>query len=202
MHSDDPHRPVGAGWRISVGSRAPEKYVAPDVGAGLQWLPSVGAWETLGGQAGFAIGADVLGHSLPAGWYELHGTLRAEERPVALPSVRLHYAPHSALTDLEVVLPEPDRFGRVRVLLLFLEDVQSLSFVPSIAPAQFAMHDFSLCRVSRSRALLMMLGDPAGMRPASLIACSIAWVRNAVRHGPRRAADQLYADYGKRLYSA
>lgn len=201
LHSDDPHRPLGAAWRISVNPRMPVKRVTPNVGAELQWLPSVGAWETRGGQAGFAIGADMLGHLFPAGWYELRGTLRAEERPVALPSVRLHYAPHSALTDLEVMLPKPDRFGRVRVLLLFLEDVQSLSVVPSIAPAQFVMRDFSLRRVPRLHALLMMLHGPVGTWPGSAVARLITWARNAVRHGPRRAADRLYADYGKRLCS-
>ena len=202
MYSDDPDRPVGAGWRISVGPRSPVKYVTPDVGAGLQWLSSKGVWATGGEEAGFMVHVDALGHSLAAGWYELRVRLLPERGRVVLPSIRAHYVPHSALTDLEVVLPKPDQSGRVRMLLLFLEDVQSLTFVPSIAPAQFVMRDFSLCRVSRLRALLMMLGGPAGMRPGSLIARSIAWVRKAVRHGPRRAADQLYADYGKLLCSS
>lgn len=174
----------------------------PDFGAGLQWLPSIDAWETCGEQSIVAIGADALGQPLPAGWYELSGTLHAEGTSFAQPSLRLHYVSHSALTDLEVMLPEPDRTGRLRVLLLLLEDVESLELVPGIGAMRFRMHDFRLRRVTRTRALLMMLRGPSGLRPGSLVARTMAWTRKAAAHGPRRATDQLYADYGRLLQSS
>jgi GT2 family glycosyltransferase len=175
--------------------------VVPQVCKGLQWLPSPGTWETAGADAGLAISADVLGQPFPAGWYELRGRLSPAAGRIALPSVRLHYAPHSALTELEVLLPEPGRSGRIRVLLLFLEPVESFEFVPSTARAQFRMRNFSIRRVSRLRALCRMLGGPAGMHQGGRLARSLAWARTACRRGLRRATDDLHAGYCERMFS-
>lgn len=183
-----------------MGTGVPTKHVVPQVRAGLQWLPSLGAWETSGGEAGLAISADMLGQPLPAGWYELRGKLYPEAGRIVLPSVRLHHAPHSALTELEVVLPEPGRSGRICVLLLFLEPVESLEFVPGTTPMRFTMRDFSVRRVSRMRALRRMLGDPMGVKPGRWLVRSLSWARKAFRRGLRRATDDLHAGYCERLY--
>lgn len=189
-------------WLISTEARVSAARVAPAATASLLWRPAAkgkgSLWVIAGEHPSLTFDQRNLAGPLPAGWYELHGWLGVEEGSIQLPSVRLHYVRHSALTMLEVMLPDVSSSRRIRVLLLFLEDVESFEFLPGVAAARFRMRDFVLRRVTRTRALWLMLRGPVGVRLDRLFARTLAWSRGAVSRGPRRAADELYSDYLKR----
>ncbi|MGH8115670.1 MAG: hypothetical protein ACREPS_11555, partial [Rhodanobacteraceae bacterium] len=185
-------------WRIAGTQRARAVWVEPGANDQLRRVATVGdgtIWQSIGRHPCFGLDRPLLGAPLAAGWYELCGRLEVEEGSIVLPSVSLHYAVHSALSDVEIMLPEPDASGRIGTLLLFLEDVESLEFVPGICPARFRMQGFSLRRVTRLKALYMMLGSPVHAGGPGRIERSLAWARTVRHRGLKRATNRLYADY-------
>ena len=168
----------------------------PDVNGDLHRLSTEGAWKSTGAGS-FAVGANALGRPLPAGWYRLRGRLDTQEGSVTLPSVRLHYVRHSALTEAELMLPDPGESGSIDTLLLLFEDVELLEFTPGITPARFAMRGFTLSRMTRAAALRTMIC----VNPRGIIARSLEWARKCVSRGLRRATDDLYADYCRLLHA-
>ncbi|HET9819677.1 MAG TPA: glycosyltransferase family 2 protein, partial [Rhodanobacteraceae bacterium] len=138
---------------------------------------------------------------LAPGWYEVRGNLEVRAGKAMLPSLYVRYAEGSALANTELTLSGPDATGRVSALLLFYDTVQSLAFYPSIYPARFVMHDFSLRRVSRWHALRHMLGGPRlGTQGPGSAGRALAWSRSVTGRGLKRATDGLYADYRRRLH--
>lgn len=192
---------VGNRWRVLPALRASPMRVEAAANDRLRWVPApggAGVWESTGDRPSFSLGPRVLGRPLAAGWYELRGRLEAADGGVVLPSVHLHYVQHSALTDMELMLPDPDVSGRIDTLLLFLADVEELEFLPGIQPVRFRTHDFSLRRVSRLKALRRMLAGPSARRNG-LARRVLAWTGTAMGRGLKRATDALYADYRKRM---
>ncbi|WHZ19784.1 MAG: Glycosyl transferase, group 2 family [Rhodanobacteraceae bacterium] len=192
---------AGKRWRVVGAPRARAVWAEPIANEQLRRLSASNGealWKIAGARPGFVLDQRVLGRTLAAGWYEWRGRLEAEEGRIVLPSVRLHYAVHSALSDVEVMLPEPDEAGRFGTLLLFLEDVESLEFVPGTSPAVFRVRDVSLCRVSRLAALRMLLGGAFGEGQPWRVRRLLTWIRAVRQRGLKRATDDLYADYRKR----
>ncbi|MBS0381183.1 MAG: glycosyltransferase family 2 protein [Proteobacteria bacterium] len=134
----------------------------------------------------------MLARALAAGWYELRGRLTAEADMRPLAGVYVRYTGDSTLGDAEVMLPAPAADGRIRVLLLFLDEVASLEFAPGVPDAHARMHDASLRRVSRFKALWSLSGGSSG---AGRVARLSAWARRVRRRGLKKATDALYADY-------
>ncbi|HET7161770.1 MAG TPA: hypothetical protein VFI32_03775, partial [Rhodanobacteraceae bacterium] len=167
----------------------------------LRWLQTSGdsgVWESMGARACFTLDRQALGGPLEAGWYELRGRFEAENGGIILPSVRLRYIEQSPLTDLEILLPEPDASGCICRLLLFLDGVESLQFSPGDT-VRFRTHGFRLRRVSRIGALCTLLGGTASALSMGSIRRLFAWGRVARRRGLKRATDELYADYQRRM---
>ena len=160
----------------------------------------VGAWESIGGTPRFELGLEALDRPVGAGWYVLQGKLEMLGDGIALPSVCVSHGERSALDEAEWVLPETDRFGRIRMLLLFLDDVASLRFSPGMGAMRFRMEGFSLRRVSRFRALRMMLGGSRAASSTGRAGRMQAWIRALRCRGLRRATDELYAGYRGRMW--
>lgn len=164
---------------------------------------SGGTWHAAGSRAALTLDRRALGPPLTAGWYVLRGrfgALQVEDGGIALPSVCLRYVGHSAMTDVELMLPEPGKSGRFAALLMFLDDVQSLEFHPGLYPARFRTRDFSLSRVSRLQALRTMLAGPARMRQTARAKRLWSWGRAVASRGLKHATDRLYADYRSRIW--
>lgn len=185
-------------WQIVDASGAWAVRAEATANDDLRWMSMPdghGGWEITGERPGFLLDLKALGRPLAAGWYELCGWLEVQNGSIELPSLRLHYVRHSALTGVEFVLSRHDASGRVRALILFIEDVQSLEFSPGICAARFRMRDFSLRRVSRLGALRAMLCGPDATPWTCRARRLFEWARVAKRRGLKRATDALYADY-------
>jgi glycosyltransferase involved in cell wall biosynthesis len=193
---------AGNQWRILNARHGRGIRVVPGTNGQLHWLPAAsdsGAWESTGERPSFSLGRGLLGEPLAPGWYELSGYLKVEKGSIMLPSLYPHYVDHSALTSGEVALPEPDASGRIAMLLMFFDAVESLEFFPSVCPVRFRMRDFALSRVSRLHALRVMLGGPAEAERPHFAGRSLAWGRDVMERGLKRATDELYADYRERM---
>ena len=196
-HADSQERTVHR-WRVFRASGVRPDWVGLAPSEQLRGVTAAGgdeSWESGDGRACLALDAEALGAPLAAGWYELRGRLQAE-RGAVLPSLYLQYADRSALTDAEVMLPQPSANGRIGTLLMLFEDVQSLRFFPGVGNARFRMHGFSLRRVSRWQALRRMLGGDGWLACARR---TLAWRRAVRQHGLKRATDALYANYRERM---
>jgi GT2 family glycosyltransferase len=196
------HDLAAVAWRIVSGSLDVQVRLAPndDVRWRTDRADDPGWWEPVGARPGFRLDSHVLGGSLAAGWYELRGKLQLQRGNAVLPSLYLRYVSGSAVANTELILPEPDSQGCVSALLMFFDDVQSIIFHPSVSAAQFRMGDFGLRRVSRLRALRMMLGGPGNARAFGRLAAATAWVRAAASRGLKRATDSLYANYRQSVW--
>lgn len=204
MRNDEGPGRVAGRWRIFAGTSGRGIELVPVPNDQLLRRSDSGdgpdCWESVGGRPRFQFDFGKAGSSLAPGWYELRGYLHAREGKVLLPSLHPHYVEGSALTSAELTLPGPDRSGRVVALLMFYDDVDSLAFYPSITPVRFQMHGFELRRISRIRALRHMLGGPCpDPRGPGRAGRAWAWARGAMRVGRKRATDDLYADYRRRL---
>lgn len=202
MRNRNAHAEAGDTWCVQPSLRKPATWVKASTDAGLRWLRASnhgGVWESTDERGCFTLDPQALGAPLQAGWYELGGCCEVQGGEALLPSVRLRYVEGSALTDLEILLPEPDALGRIRRLLLFLDRVESLQFCPGIRPVRFRMRGFSLRRVSRLHALRAMLGGTTGGLSMDGIRRLIAWARVIRRRGVKRATDELYAGYQQRM---
>lgn len=202
MH--DGESPAGADnqWRIRADVRGRDVSADPAANRQLRRLRGeADGWESIGGRPCLTLDLATLGHPLPPGWYELRGHLQAREGRIMAPSVYPRYIDGSAVPSIELTLRAPDASGRFAVLLLFLDDVQSLAFYPSVTPVRFTMRGFSLHRIPRSRALRYMLAGPRRQAgEPGYAGRALAWCRRARQYGLRRATDELYADYVRRLF--
>lgn len=132
---------------------------------------------------------------LPAGWYELTGTIKCTAGAITLPMIC-----YGQSEERQAVLPAPDSHGVIRAMLLFFSPITALGFAPSIEPARFRMQDFRLRRLSRSLALRHMLGsihehEPFGKRVNRFVRFAL----HANRGGLSDAAGTLYRDYLRRI---
>lgn len=156
-----------------------------------------GAWRSRGERACFTLEASDSGTHLPAGWYWLEAQLALEDDIVAAPCLYPRYA-RGADGDPQVLLPEPDRDGRIAALVLFKYDVEALRFSPVQVPARFGLSGFGLRRASRMRALARMLA-PTPRVPGGALRRTIEFAAAAVKSGISPATDALYRGYWRRL---
>lgn len=199
MHRDSLER-EDERWRMRVTPGAPARWLEPGARGSLQRSPSMageaGGWQADSERDGFVLDT---GSSLAAGWYALRGQLDVGGGGTALPSLRWHWAGHPAQERVELLLPVADGAGRIDVLVLLLEDVDTLEFCPGIVHTPFRMRGFGLRRVARLHALRKMLGGPVDAQGIGTLGRTLAWTRAVGKHGVKRATDWLHADYRERM---
>lgn len=187
--------------------------VAGTVGAVLQSLPlrpSLGLrfvdrggkleWVAAGEGCSFRVALEQLEGGVPAGWYEIEGELTASDSALT-PSLMVTYK-RGADGDAWIGLPDPDGGNRIRALVLFKYDLDSLAFSPASGQVRFRMDGFCLRRIDRGRALGHMLGIigwSSGDSTAQVLARMGHFFVNVIRSGVSRATDTLYRDYRRRF---
>ena len=136
---------------------------------------------------------------LPAGWYRVRGVMDCLDGGIMSPGLRAEYA------DINYVgarygLSEPGEDGTLGALIMLGADVVGLTFLPGVAPATFRMHSFTLQRVSRWRALRLMLAHDRSDGSIWLtIKRSGRFLRNVLRDGVSQGGAALFGDYARRL---
>jgi GT2 family glycosyltransferase len=157
--------------------------------------PNGTVWESAGDHAGFHLDAPVAETVLPAGWYALHGRIERLGGALTLPSLRITFA-HADLCEEDIPLSDPRASGRLSALVLFKYPVSDLRFCPGTLAARFRMHLFSLRRISRARALWMMLcGAGQGGMPWPAFRRAVDFLGGLWRTNLRAVTGDAYADY-------
>lgn len=189
---------AGTEWRIVLGGPLGESRALPNANEQLRWLSGndhqPGCWEATGERPCFRLDRGVLGGPLPAGWYEFECRLEVLDGSVLLPSLSRGHVAGSALSSMELLLPDPDDKGRMATLLMFFEAVEVLEFHPTVCPARFRLREFVMRRVTRKRALRLMLGSDSGC-----VRRAWRWGREVMGRGLKRATDELYVGYRQRM---
>ncbi|MDN5782973.1 MAG: glycosyltransferase, partial [Luteimonas sp.] len=199
MNQPAAERGVAVSWEIAPepGKAGHHVRLVPDadlrVGGGM----AAGEWRSKGEHACFTMRAEDLRDALPGGWYRVEGRLLSREETATISCLYPGYAT-GADGDAQISLPDPGDGGRVRAIVLFKYDVESLRFCPVQGAARFELHGFSLRRVTRLAALWQMLG-PTMRVPGGRLARAAAFAVRAARRGLSGATDGLYRDYRKRL---
>lgn len=188
-------------WLVRLSPRGPDAWVEVAAHGALGWHEPVdgdgGAWEATGEGGQFVLDCEARRYPLEAGWYELSVCLDVVEGSVVLPGLRVHYMDDSGMADVDMALPNPDANGRIRVLLMFSGAVGTLAFSPGVCPVRFRLTETRFCRVSKTRALLSMLGGSGGTHR---VARMVTWGVDVIRSNLREATDNLYADYWRYAY--
>ena len=184
------------GWDIVLSPGAPARQLSLSADASLRPVTDAGGgqWRSSGERACFAM---PRGECIPAGWYWLDGHLDLVEELTAAPCLYPTYGA-GADGDAQIPLPEPDREGRIRALVLFKYDVTGLRFCPVQVPARFGVSGFALSRVTRSFALRRMLGATPRVG-GRVLQRTAGFAAHALRRGVSGATDMLYRDYRRRL---
>ncbi|QOW21677.1 glycosyltransferase family 2 protein [Novilysobacter avium] len=157
-------------------------------------------WKAVGERACFTAELRDPLERIPAGWYEITGSMSAREDAVVAPCLYPVYA-RGADGEARIALPTSGGNGRIRALVLFKHDVTALGFSMGRGPLRFRMGDFAVRRIARVRALRRMLESTADA-PGGLASRSIRFIRQSLRDGVSRAADTLYRDYRRRVVPA
>ncbi len=150
-------------------------------------------WESTGDHAGFRLGEGADDACLPAGWYELDGCIECLEGVVTLPSLRIVYAQDDVDAE-EIALADVSPSGDLKSLVLFKYPVSKLRFCPGVWAARFRMRGFGLRRVSRGKALWVMLRG----KPRVMLQRASKFFAKWRTTGLRPATDAAFADYSKR----
>lgn len=160
--------------------------------------PEGRVWESTGDHAGFRFGDPVASEGLPAGWYELKGSIECLDGVLTLPSLQPAYAQANTGAE-EIPLPDIHVSGKLRSLVLFKCPVSALRFCPGVWAARFRMRGLGLRRVSRVAALRMMLfggGTRTGLR--GTVSRASQFLAQWLTVGLRAATDAAYAGYLER----
>ncbi|WP_244244013.1 glycosyltransferase family 2 protein [Marilutibacter alkalisoli] len=155
-------------------------------------------WRSRGERSGFGTKGSF---ALPAGWYEVSGQLNSTDESTLVPCLYLAYVPGSD-GDHQILLPDPDRNGRVRALVLLKYDVTGLRFSPGSGILRFRMGRFGICRLTRANALWKMLvpleGEGSGL--ARALARGGRFLSDCLGAGVSTATARLFSSYRKRLH--
>ena len=187
-------------WQVETGTVGGQKQMTllPDCDAeDLSAIIEDGreVWTISGRRARFKSTAI----QLPAGWYRVRGVMDCLDGGIMSPGLRAEYA------DINYVgarygLSEPGEDGTLGALIMLGADVVGLTFLPGVAPATFRMHSFTLQRVSRWRALRLMLAHDRSDGSIWLtIKRSGRFLRNVLRDGVSQGGAALFGDYARRL---
>ena len=182
-------------WSIvpAIGGRGVPVAMLPDRDLRLMQSGAMSLWRSVGENAGFSLQGPVFEGGLAAGWYELEGSLEHDGKGSMSPCLYPSYV-LGADGDAQLPLPDPSSEGRIRMLLLFKYDVAALRFHPGIGSDVFRIGGFRMRRLSRVRALRIMLG---GGLPA--LRSALGFLARAAREGVSRATDVTYRDYQRRV---
>jgi GT2 family glycosyltransferase len=152
-------------------------------------------WESAGDHAGFRLARPAAETVLPAGWYALRGRIERLGGALTLPSLRITFA-HADMCEEDIPLSDPRSSGRLSALVLFKYPVSDLRFCPGTLAARFRMRHLSLRRISRGRALWMMLhGAGQGWTPSPALHRAVDFLVGSRRADLRAATGIAYADY-------
>ena len=189
-------------WRVvaQVGATPVDCELVPDDALHAQGDAAGLAWTASGDHARFRLDIRPLSAALPAGWYEVCGRIECLDGVVTLPSLHPAYV-GDVSGDSELALPEPDSAGRVHALVLFKYPVSALEFCPGVWPARVRLHDFVLRRVSRTRALRLMLGgtqEGTDGGPGGTWRRAVRFAARARTCGVADATVASFADYLRR----
>jgi len=193
-------RKGAASWEVAVRTGATPERLSLQADAGLDAAPGDGVveWRSHSERACFSVPVQALPDGLPAGWYEIEGRLVSSDDSPLTPALYPGYV-RGADGEAQIALPDPDRDGRIRSLVLFKYPVSSLRFSPAMGRARFRMEGFRLRRLSRPAALAYMLGT-GGKLMGRLRRCR-RFLADVPRHGLSQATDALFRDYRRGLLS-
>lgn len=185
-------------WEITGGSRGnPGPHMllpVPDASLRLSATAAVATWRSSGERPCFRLPIQLLS----AGWYEFQGVLDILDGAMPRPCLYPGYIGMAA-GDAQIPLPDPDDQGRVRALVLLKYDVINLMFGPGPGPARFRMHDFSLRRISRARALAIMLQERQGERLGAVLSRCIRFAHDVIGKSLSAATMTLLDNYQRDL---
>ena len=157
------------------------------------------AWEATGEDPKFRFSRDRLPLALPPGWYLFDAGFECMAGQLAAPCLYPDYGPRSARDDA-IVLPSPGQGGRVQVVVMLKHPVAQLRFDPTMRRARFRLHDVRLLRLSRARALCLLLQAAAGDDGLPALARSAWGYLDACRkHGVSIATSALHQRYLRKL---
>ncbi len=152
-------------------------------------------FEATGGDPQFRL--ERAGHpsELAAGWYRVHCVTSTLDGRLLAPAFYPDYGSGCEAENM-LRLPEPGADGVIRALVMFKARVRSLRFDPSLRPARFKIEDFTMDRVGRPAALLLLFDRyrcSDGKRDwRGLIAALHSFSIIVMRHGLSVAASQLH----------
>lgn len=157
-------------------------------------------YEAVGDDPQFRVDPDYGIHALAPGWYVMDIVLRVSEGDIQRPCLYPDYG-GGCSEATRISLPQPDAAGRIHALVLISTPLRALRFDPSIRPTRFELGAMTFRRVTRARALWILLQGPeharAATEPASpgLLARLGAFAGSVRRQGLRLAVDELVHRY-------
>ncbi len=110
-------------------------------------------WLSRNDDPQFLLGGAQL--ALKSGWYLFEANFQTLEGPLVSPCLYPDYGAGVAESG-RVLLPEPDKNGRIRAVVLLKHPVSRLRFDPSTQSARFRLPDVGMRRLSRLEALARM----------------------------------------------
>lgn len=157
-------------------------------------------YEAEGDDPQFRVDPDHGIHALAPGWYVTDIALRVSEGDIQRPCLYPDYG-GGCSEATRISLPQPDVAGRIKALVLISTPLRALRFDPSIRPARFQIGAMTFRRVTRVRALWMLLRGPeqcsatTGAAAPGFFARVGAFIRSIRRQGIRLTVDELVHRY-------
>lgn len=139
-------------------------------------------------------------HALLPGWYVMDIVLEVAEGDIQRPCLYPDYG-GGCSEATRIPLPQPDTLGRVTALVMINRPLRALRFDPSIRPARFRVGTVKFKRISRPRALWMLLQGTdesrsgQGRATTALLSRFGAFIRDVGRQGLSPAVDDLVHRY-------
>lgn len=153
----------------------------------------------------FRVDPDLGIHALVPGWYVMEVVLQATEGAIQRPCLYPDYG-GGCSEATRIPLPQPDALGRIRALVLISRTLRAMRFDPTIRPARFRIGVLKFSRITRPRALWMLLrgaDKSSEVQIAPLLARLIRFVKDAGRQGLSPAVDALvHCHYGASRHAA
>jgi GT2 family glycosyltransferase len=147
----------------------------------------------------FRVDPDQGIHALVPGWYVMDVVLQVKEGDIQRPCLYPDYG-GGCSEATRIPLAQPDASGRIRALVLISRSLRALRFDPSIRPARFKVGAMRFNRITRPRALWMLLkgadeSRDAQGRSSALVARLGAFLKDVGRQGLSPAVDELVHRY-------
>ena len=183
-------------WVAPVGARLTPlvQLVAHTVASGAV------EYEAEGDDPQFRVDPDYGIHVLSPGWYVMDILLVASVGDIQRPCLYPDYG-GGCSEATRIPLPQPDPQGRIRALVLISRPLRALRFDPSIRPARFQVGAMVFRRITRARALWVLLRGADESRGsehrglAALCARAGMFLKEVRQQGLSAAVDQLVHRY-------